>query len=77
MSNEETKQVSPAEFVEIWQGCNSIDEVAKKTNRTYNSTRARGFKMMERGVPLKKFPKHTRSLDIEHLKKIAQESLSR
>src|SRR5262245_51405929 len=43
-------------FVQVWQGANSLAEVAKQLNRTTNAVRVRAHKFRQRGVALKTFP---------------------
>ena len=49
-------QVSPREFIRIWQAAESVAEVAMQVRRSKNACRVRAFRYRELGVPLKEFP---------------------
>jgi hypothetical protein len=48
--------VPPREFIEAWQGSESVAEVAQKVRSNKNACRVRGYRFRERGVPLKDIP---------------------
>ena len=74
MTTNKTKQVSAEEFVRIWQTSTSVKEVCEKTGNTESSVRARADKYKnEKGIPLKRFANKTRTIEVEALKKLAQE----
>lgn len=48
--------VPPREFIEAWQGSNSVAEVARKVRSRKPAVRVRAWRFRQRGVPLKEFP---------------------
>ena len=73
--------VSPEAFVKTWQESNSADEVAEKLGMPKNIVLARSAVYRKNrkdgspGVPLKKMPRvNPRRLDIDNLRKVAEES---
>jgi hypothetical protein len=48
--------VSARKFVEVWQGSQSVAEVAAKVHRKKNAVRQRAFRYRRLGIPLKEFP---------------------
>ena len=73
--------VSPEDFVKVWQSSESADEVAQKLNMPKNIVLARSAVYRKNrkdgspGVPLKKMPRvNPRRLDVENLRKLATET---
>jgi len=58
------------EFVEAWQTAKSMDELAKKFNRSQRALAQKATYFRRIGIPLKHF-KAGRKFDAEKLKKIA------
>ena len=48
--------VPPREFIEAWQGSETVAEVAVKVRSNKNACRVRAYRFRERGVPLKDIP---------------------
>lgn len=65
--------VSPEQFVYAWQTSRSADEVAEKLKMPKPIVHARASSYREKGVPLKKMPRHTnRGLDLKGLNAIIE-----
>jgi hypothetical protein len=54
--DEKAAQVTPREFIRVWQTSASVAEVAAKVRRKKNACRVRAFRYRKLGVPLKEFP---------------------
>jgi transposase len=53
-------KVSPARFVEVWEMCSSIDEVAKRLKMRPNSISTRASRYRRAGVELKRYSRKPR-----------------
>ncbi len=70
--------VTPEEFVALWQGGESLEEIGAKYDLGQKSAQQRAAVYRKKGVDLKSFPKGARAtLDIEALNKIAKKSLKK
>jgi hypothetical protein len=54
--NQSIGPVPAREFIRIWQGADSLAEVAAKVRRKKSTCRVRAFRYRRLGVPLKVFP---------------------
>lgn len=63
--------VKAEEFVKVWQGAETIEDVAKKFDAEPNVVGSRASKYRKLGIELKYFPRTPR-LDVEALKKLAK-----
>lgn len=66
------RDVTPEEFVTVWQTSVSVDEVCRRTGLNKNAAAARACKYRKAGVPLKDMKKARSSLDIDQLKRLVQ-----
>lgn len=77
MSESKTRQEMLAEFVKLWQSCDSAEEVAAKLKKTPSFARGRASVLRKAGVPLKKMERKGRAkgtgevIDYEYLKSLA------
>lgn len=65
--------VSPEQFCKVWTESNSADEVADKLGMPKPIVHARASSYREKGIPLKKMPRHVKTgLDVAALKALVE-----
>lgn len=67
--------VSPEQFIRVWQAANSVDEVAAKLKMPKPIVLARKSNYVKAGVKLKKMPRKStsRNLDVDRLNALIDE----
>jgi hypothetical protein len=63
--------ISPPEFIKIWQTASTLDEVCEKTKMSKSSAYSRAAGYRKRGIPLQKFSR-AKKTDWETLADLAQ-----
>ena len=73
------EKINIEDFIRVWQGAASADEVGAQFGRSPILMRAKANAYRRKGIDLKRFPgsRGARPLDISELNKIAQESLKK
>lgn len=69
-------ELSPEEFVRIWQSSESVAEIVERTGVKADCLYSRACHYRKHGVPLKKFRRGMKRPDYVALAKIAKETKS-
>lgn len=70
-------QQEAEEFVRVWQTSNSRAEVMERLSLEPRQVDGRAYRLRKQGVPLKTYSATHKLLDVDRLKRLAQELAAR